>query len=66
MYVIGKDTAADKARRRIEDMSLREQAKYFLETKSYIAYFATCWKMGLLTDEECSRLKTKVMKGLIK
>lgn len=66
MYVIGKDTATDKVRRKIEDMSVREQAKYFLETKSYIAYYAACWKMGLLTNEECSRLKTQVMKGLIK
>jgi len=63
MYVIGKDTATDKARRRIEDMSIREQAEYFLRNKSWVAYYAACWKMGLLTDEECSRLKLAAMKG---
>lgn len=66
MYVIGKDTLTDKARRRIEDMSLREQLKYYEETKSWMAYYATCFKLGLVTAEECTRLKTEVLKGNIK
>lgn len=66
MYVIGKDTLTDKGRRSVESMSLKEQLDHYLRSKSWVAYFATCWKMGLLTDSECARLKTAAMKGQIK
>ena len=66
MYVIGKDKPTDKERRKVEDMTVREQAEYFLSNKSWVAYYVACWKLGLLTDKECSRLKMAAMKGLIK
>lgn len=66
MYVIGKDKINDKARRRVSDMSLYEQLRYFEETKSWVAYYATCFKLGLITAEECSQLKKEVLKGNIK
>lgn len=57
MYVRGFDKPVDKARREVERMPLFEKLRWLQDNKNYLAFYAECFKAGLITDQEARRLR---------
>lgn len=62
MYVIGKDSPTDKARRRLDEMSLREKRDYFKSKSCWLLFFNACFELGEITKDELIRLRKEALR----